>query len=336
MTHSFACVAIGGTKCTVALASSEDDEVRWLGRREGPTHGGGEVMVEELSTLLAGMLSHTDSRVTRIGVVCGGPLDERKGLVLSPPNLPGWDDFDILTPFEERFAAPARLMNDASAGVLAEWAWGAARDSETSVFLTMGTGMGAGLIVSGRFHGGVSGLAGEVGHWRLAPDGPWGFGKFGSFEGFCSGGGIALWAQERARAALADGRGTSLATTEADIAEITARQAGDAARSGDAVALELWRDVGDRLGSTMALFVDLLNPEVIVIGGIFPRQEELLRPSLDAALRREALATSLAACQVRPALLGELISDYSALAVAVVGESFDDTSRRLSEAVQRP
>lgn len=334
MIRSFACVAIGGTKCSVALATCADDAVQWRARREVPTHGDGDVMVRELSGLLVEMLDAApETTLTRIGVACGGPLDETRGVVLSPPNLPGWDDFDVVTPLSAHFGVPARLMNDANAGALAEWAWGAARGTRTCIFLTMGTGMGAGLVVGGRLHRGISGLAGEIGHWRLAPEGPWGFGKYGSFEGFCSGGGIALWAAARAREALAAGQSTLLAAGTGELAPLTARDAAAAARAGDALARELWTDVGEKLGRTLALLVDLLNPEVIAIGGIFPRQEELLRPSMEHALRRDALGPSLAHCRVVPSQLEELISDYAALAVALIGEHFDVTAQRLSAAL---
>ena len=334
MTRAFACVAIGGTKCTVAVAICEKESVRWHGRGEVPTRGSAEMMVKDLSAILANLLLDLPyATLTRIGIVCGGPLDEGRGLVLSPPNLPGWDEVDVVTPFATRWGVPARLMNDASAGALAEWSWGAARGSRTSVFLTMGTGMGAGLILGGRLHGGALGLAGEVGHWRLADEGPWGYGKYGSFEGFCSGGGIAWWAAQRARDAWAAGRDTLLARNEEDIATLTARDAADDARAGDPIALKLWSDVGERLGSTLAQLVDLLNPEVIVIGGIFTRQEALLRPPMEAALTREALRAAAASCRVVAAQLSELISDYSALAVALIGESFATTPRRLSQAV---
>lgn len=334
MTSSFACVAIGGTKCSVSLATCEDEAVQWRDRREVATHDGGVEMVAELSILLTEMLGAApDTTLVRIGVVCGGPLDEDRGLVLNPPNLPGWVDFDVVTPLATRFKVAVRLMNDASASALAEWAWGSARGARNCVFLTMGTGMGAGLIIGGRLHRGASGFAGEIGHWRLAPEGPWGFGKYGSFEGFCSGGGIAGWASARAREAHAAGWATLMSRNEDDRGNITARSAATAALAGDPLARELWSDVGHRLGTALALLVDLLNPDVIAIGGIFPRQEKLIRPHMEMALLREALAPSLASCAIVPAELDELIADYAALAVALVGESFDPLARRISAAV---
>ena len=333
MSPTFVGVAIGGTKCSVSLARYQEDPPEWIGREEIQTKGGPDDVLKALIDITERLVADAGcSAPARIGIVCGGPLDEELGLVLSPPNLPGWDRYDVVSPFAKRFSTSARLMNDANAGALAEWAWGATRGTRNCVFLTMGTGMGAGLILNARVHVGVKGLAGEVGHWRLAPDGPLGYDKHGSFEGFCSGGGIALWAIERARVALASGRPTLLAGDEGKLANISARSAAEAALAGDRLAQELWSDVGDRLGAGLALIIDILNPEIIAIGGIFPRQRALLTASMQRVLRREALDASLTDCAVVAAQLGESISDYSALAVALIGETFNATSRRLTAA----
>lgn len=333
MSPTFAGVAIGGTKCSVSLARYQEDPPEWIAREQIPTKGAPEDVVKTLIDVIERLVADAGcSAPTRIGIVCGGPLDEPRGLVLSPPNLPDWDRYDVVSPFARHFSTSTRLMNDASAGALAEWAWGATRGTRNSVFLTMGTGMGAGLILNARLHVGVNGLAGEVGHWRLAPDGPLGYGKNGSFEGFCSGGGIALWAIERAREALASSRPTLLAGEVGDLASITAHSAAEAARAGDQVAQELWSDVGDKLGAGLALIIDILNPQVIAIGGIFARQSTLLTPSMQRALRHEALDPSLADCAIVAAQLGEFISDYSALAIALIGETFNPTTRSLTTA----
>ena len=157
----------------------------------------------------------------------------------------------------------ARLMNDANACALAEWQFGAGRGCEHMVFLTSGTGMGAGVILNGRLYEGATGDAGEVGHLRLAEDGPLGFGKAGSFEGFCSGGGIArlaalnLWFETcRTPAILVSERRTCYARV----------QIADAAKAGETFALEIMHIAGKRLREALAVIVDLFNPERIVIG----------------------------------------------------------------------
>lgn len=224
MTAVFASVAIGGTNCSVALAQSNGERFDWLGRRSFPTLESPIEVLDELVHRLACLLEESDGdELAGIGVVCGGPLDERAGLVLKPPNLPRWKAADPLSPFRTRFGVPVRLMNDANAGVLAEWAWGAAQGANDAVFVTMGTGLGAGLIVDGRLHRGASGLAGEIGHWRLAESGPRGHDKDGSFEGFCAGSGIANWAQQTALRRLQEGAPSELALDLSDLVDVSAK-----------------------------------------------------------------------------------------------------------------
>ena len=175
-------VAIGGTKCTLATWDMDDAprEVLRLAT-SGPR--------ETIAELKAAIYGTCGDKAAVIGISCGGPLDEEAGRILSPPNLPGWDDVpirDLLSNHGQR----THLMNDANAGAIAEWRYGAAKGAAHAVFLTFGSGMGAGLILNDRLYEGADHFAGEVGHWRLAPAGPEGFGKPGSFEGFCSGNGV--------------------------------------------------------------------------------------------------------------------------------------------------
>ena len=129
--------------------------------------------------------------ISAIGISCGGPLNSKKGVILSPPNLPGWDNIEIVNIIKDRLDVPAKLQNDANACALAEWKYGAGRGSNNMIFLTFGTGFGAGLILDGRLYNGVNCMSGEIGHVRLTEYGPVGYGKAGSCEGYCSGGGIA-------------------------------------------------------------------------------------------------------------------------------------------------
>ncbi|MGB8197175.1 MAG: ROK family protein [Acidimicrobiales bacterium] len=330
----FASVAIGGTNCSVAIAADVVDGFEWLGHRRFSTLASPDevlsTLVRELEALLACV---TDYELAGVGIVCGGPLDEGAGLVLSPPNLPRWDRIDVRAPFIESFNVPVQLMNDANAGVMAEWMWGAARGTTDAAFLTMGTGLGAGLIVDGRLHRGASGLAGEIGHWRLAVSGPHGYGKDGSFEGFCSGAGIGKWAQQTAASSLQHGRPSELAPDWFDLADVTAHQLAKAADGGDEVALRLWSDVGRKLGAGLSLLVDLLNPDIIVIGGIYVRQHDRLEPTMLEELRNEALPESLASCRIVPSELGEEIADYSGLVAALVGDESTSDGRDITAAI---
>ena len=162
-------------------------------------------------------------------------------------------------------------------------------------------------------------MAGEVGHVRLESSGPWGYGKQGSFEGFCSGGGIAGYGQERVRAYAREGLATLLLEERDRIEDITAEDIADAALRGDRLALAVMEHAGRMLGRGLAMLVDILNPERIVIGSIFLRQEKLLRGPMEEEMDREALEINRRSCRVVPAGLGEQIGDYAALSVAAAG-----------------
>lgn len=316
MSELLAGVDIGGTKCAVTVGEAEGDPPRILGRRAFPTPPTpGEAMARAVAELSA-LCAELGASPAAAGVSCGGPLDSAGGLVLSPPNLPGWDGVDVLTPLCAALGAPAALQNDANACALAEWRWGAGRGLRHVVFLTFGTGMGAGLILDGRLYAGASDMAGEVGHVRLAEHGPAGYGKLGSFEGFCSGAGIAQLARRHVEAELQLGRRPALCARPEDLPALTAEAVARAARSGDPLALRVFEVVARKLGQGLAILIDTLNPERVVIGSIFGRQRELLEPLMLRVLAEECLPQSLAVCRVVPAGLGEQVGDYAALAVA--------------------
>ena len=191
---------IGGTKCAVLLATVDGgihlkDKLRFATCSERgfePVYAQLTAAMEEI--LQKNGLSYAD--VNAIGVSCGGPLDSRRGVVLCPPNLPGWVNIPLKALLEERCGVPVYLQNDANACALVEWKLGAGRGTRDMIFLTMGTGMGAGVIAEGQLLRGHNDMGGEVGHLRLTEDGPVGFYKAGSFEGYTSGGGIGRQAAE--------------------------------------------------------------------------------------------------------------------------------------------
>jgi glucokinase len=320
-------IDIGGTKTAVALGapartrSDTADGLSIIERSAFPTdtrvpwREHVQRIVESIRALMktAGV---RPSGILGLGVSCGGPLDSRLGLILSPPNLPGWDRVPITATLAAALGAPALLQNDANACALAEWQYGAGRGCRNMVFLTFGTGMGAGLILDGRLYEGTNDLAGEVGHVRLADDGPEGYGKKGSFEGFCSGGGIANLAQAAVAEALARGESVSFCPGAAAIHSVTAQAVGEAAASGDSLAREILAASGRSLGRGLAMLIDVLNPERIVIGSIYVRCREFLQRTMEEEIRREALPLAAAVCKVVPAALGERIGDYASLAVA--------------------
>jgi glucokinase len=200
--------------------------------------------------------------------------------------------------FKDRFNVPTAVQNDANACALAEYLYGSGRGVRNLVFMTFGTGLGAGIIVDGRLYAGANDNAGEIGHIRLAPSGPLGYNKEGSAEGFCSGAGIARLAKIR--------KGLDLTT----------REIFERVRSGDADCLEVFRESAEKLATILAFTVDILNPEVIALGGVFMRNADLFMEIVEPVLEREALPLALKACRIVPAELGENIGDYAALAVA--------------------
>ena len=309
-------IDIGGTKCAVTLAYSQDEQVQIVDKRRFDTPTTPDETLRRFVDELQAMLTTQDDTLAAIGISCGGPLNSQRGLILSPPNLPGWDNVAVVDYFQNAFNAATALQNDANAGALAEWLWGAGRGLQNVIFLTFGTGMGAGLILNGRLYSGTNDLAGEVGHIRLADAGPVGYGKAGSFEGFCSGGGIARLATDLARNAIEAGTPPAFCPTLNDLPHISAKSVAEAAHTGDTLALEIFDIVAQRLGLGLSILIDILNPQRMIIGSIYLRQRALLEATMQAVLRQEALALALAVCEIVPAGLGEAVGDYAALAIA--------------------
>lgn len=312
-------VDIGGTKTAVVLSRQPP---AMLGRIEFATlpENGPERALASIKRAIRELLSSSQRGTARlgcIGVSCGGPLDQRSGVIQAPPNLSTWVDVPIAAMLREEFAVECRLENDADAGAIAEHRFGAGKGTSHMIFLTMGTGLGAGIIADGRLLRGAAGQAGEIGHVRLSAEGPVGYRKAGSVEGWASGGGMAQVAAEETRAALRRGEGTLLAARLAASGSLTARDVAEAAQAGDAVAARILAATGTRLGEAMAILVDLLNPEKIVVGGLAMRLGETLLAPARLALAREALPGSARICRVAPAALGESIGDVAAVCVAM-------------------
>jgi len=295
---------IGGTKCAVIRADRDGIPHKVKGF---PTTNVRDTLGEFYRTIEE--MNPGEHPV--FGVSCGGPLDSEEGMILSPPNLPGWDQVPIVKELTDRFGGEAYLMNDANAGAIAEWKHGAAVGCRNVVFLTFGTGMGAGIILDNRLYEGTSGYAGEVGHVRLAAEGPVGYGKAGSFEGLCSGGGIGRLAQAKAREL-----GGRVAFNPGSVEDITTRDVALAAERGDPVATELLSTVGRYLGLGLSFLIDILNPQVIVMGSIYGRCQKFLESTMSQALQEESLPRPLRDCRIVSAALGEDIGNYAAVAVA--------------------
>ena len=322
---------IGGTKCAVVLGriNCQTDRPDAAGRpeivarRSFSTQEAGKPeqaiarMADLARDLTAGL--PPEEMPAGAGIACGSPLDSRRGLILSPPNLPGWDQVPVTEIISSALHLPAWLLNDADAGALAEWQFGAGRGCRSLVFITFGTGFGAGLILNGRLYSGIDDGAGEIGHIRISPNGPVGYGKSGSLEGFCSGGGLAQLARSRVLEKTQMGEYVPFCDAAGGIDHLTAKVVGEAADAGDLLARQILAESGSFLGRGLSILLDLLNPERIIIGSIFVRSYDWIWPSADAVLRQESLNRTYRRCQVLRAELGESIGDLAALSIALEG-----------------
>ncbi len=302
---------IGGTKCSVVLseknAASIKDKLKFETRVE---RGYNEIIAELIDSahiILNRNNINTDD-VIACGISCGGPLDSDTGIIMCPPNLSDWNNVPLADMVSQSLGIPCKVRNDADACALAEWQFGAGKGTENMIFLTFGTGMGAGLILNGRLYSGSCGTAGEVGHIRLDANGPAAYGKAGSFEGFCSGTGIAITAKKM----------LSIYNVQTIIPKdnVTAKTVADAAANGDKLANSIYRRCGEKLGLGISILIDILNPEKIVIGSIYQRSGFLLADAMNETIKKEALEISAKHCEIVPAMLGDDIGDFAAIGVA--------------------
>jgi glucokinase len=263
-----------------------------------------------LTALIRGRLAEAASagrQAAAISVSVGGPLRIEAGVLIDPPHLPGWHH----APLKQSLAAafpdiPVLIEHDGNAGAQAEFHFGVGRDRpglEHLIFLTVGTGIGAGIIVAGRILRGASDTAGEVGHWRLSRGGPVGFGKQGSWEAFSSGAGMV------ALAAHLYPRRFSAATPIRTLVE--------AMLAGDSDALAVVGAAGERLGQGLALLIDAFNPQVIVLGSLAVALGERLLAPARRVVAAEALPAAVAACEILPSAFGAGIGDVAALMAAI-------------------
>ena len=304
---------IGGTKCAATLGEIQNDLPTIVDKEYFLTDGQQpSVILERFSQFISSRLEYG---IKGIGIICGGPLDAGRGVINKPPSLPLWDGVEIVKYFEQKFSVKTRLQNDANACAVAEWRFGAGKGCENMIFLTFGTGFGAGLILNGRLYSGTNDNAGEIGHVRLTRGGPTGYNKAGSCEGYCSGSGIARLAKimskdERLKESYAQFE------KKAGEQNVSAKTIAEHARLGNEFCRAVFEKSGYMLGKTLSILVDVLNPERIVIGGVYMRSEDLLYPPAAKVMKRECLPFSLSCVKVLPAGLKENIGDYAALSIA--------------------
>ncbi len=235
-----------------------------------------------------------------MGIGSPGPLNRETGVVIFTPNL-GWRDFPLRDRVQYAVRLPATLDNDANCATLGEWWLGAARGARHVVGLTLGTGIGGGLILDGRLYHGISDVAGELGHMTIDSNGRrCGCGNYGCLEAYASGTAIAM----RAREALAGGEPSSLPQlVGGDLSKITAAQVYGAAKDGDALAVEVVRETARFLGIGVANLLNAFNPEVVVLAGGVTHAGDALFEPMRAEVRRRAFKPAVDACRIVPGVL---------------------------------
>ena len=300
-------VDVGGTN--IVVGAMPEDGSREIAVRSEPTHAqrGAEGVVDRIVAMMVQTMTDVIANEKALpqdflgaGVGAPGPLDRERGVVVVAPNL-GWRDFPLRDAISARVRLPVTLDNDANCATVGEWWRGAARGAKNVVGLTIGTGIGGGVILDGKLYHGSSDMAGEIGHTTIDSTGRYcRCGNYGCLEAYASGPAIAL----RAREALERNEESVLRTmVDGDLEKLTAATVYEGANRGDALALEIVRDTARFLGTGVANLLNMLNPDVVVIaGGVTKAGERLFEP-LRAEVKRRAFRPAVNACRIVP---GEL------------------------------
>ncbi len=295
-------VDIGGTNIAAAVVASRDAHV--LSRLSIPTEAerGPEHGMRRINDLIARVVAGAGlsaAQIGGVGIGCSGPVDSVRGRVMNPYTLPTWDDMPLVDSVVERFDLPALLLHDCAVAALGEHWAGAGQGANHMIYVTVGTGIGAGIIVDGRLHRGVGLLAGEFGHHVIDLNGPLCYcGARGCWEMLAAGPAIARFAAERAPEGS-----PLLALAGGDRAQITARLVSQAAEAGDPVAREGMEQAAFYLGVGVANLMNILAPEVVVMGGGVMQSWPLLAPTLLRTIHARGAMVPFDQIKVVPASL---------------------------------
>ncbi len=300
-------IDIGGTNIVIGTVTEDGNRVLGLRKERTLSKDGPDAVVAQLARMVQQSLA--DARadegagsldVAGVGIGAPGPIDRKNGVVHLTPNL-GWRDFPLRDRVREAVELPATLDNDANCAIFGEWWRGAAGEADIVVGLTIGTGIGGGIVLGGEIFHGASDIAGEIGHMTIDSTGRrCKCGNYGCLEAYASGTAIA----ERAVEGLRSGAPSRLGTyVDGDLSAITAQIVYDAARDGDEYALEVIHDTARFLGTGVANLINIFNPEIIVIcGGVTAAGERLFKP-LGAEVARRAFRQAVSRCRIVPGSL---------------------------------
>jgi len=300
-------VDVGGTNIVVGTVAEDGSAVHGVRTDVTGAELGADAVVDRIARLCGASLAEAGreagvlrEQVLGVGVGAPGPLERRAGVVLIAPNL-GWRDYPLRQKVTDALGLPAAIDNDANCAVYGEWWIGAGRGSRYLVGLTIGTGIGGGIVIDGKLYHGASDVAGEVGHTTIDSTGRrCKCGNYGCLEAYASGPNIAA----RAIEGVETGAATSLASyVGGDLARVTAQTVYQAATDGDEFALEVVKDTAKFLGTGVANLLNIFNPDtVVILGGVTQAGDALFVP-LRAEVNRRAFKSAVKACRIVP---GEL------------------------------
>ncbi|MDD4879331.1 MAG: ROK family protein [Candidatus Omnitrophica bacterium] len=276
---------IGGTNIRFGIV---DGRGKVIARYRMPTlkEQGRKKVISRLFDAIAGAIAGSGVRIKAIGVGCPGPLDSKKGIVLSPPNLPDWRRVPLKKIIEKKFRLPVAVENDANCAGLGEAMNGAGRKASSMVLLTLGTGIGSAIVLNGKLWTGKGGFASELGHVSIDLNGPkCGCGNKGCIEMYAS-----ATAVERRRKAAG---------------KMTAEDIYKAAEKGDKVSRRIVDETAVYLGAAVANIINALDPEVIVLAGGMAKAGEKYFAKIRKAAKERALKESFKGVRIVPAELGE-------------------------------
>ncbi len=301
-------VDVGGTTCAVGAVPMDGGEPVALRVRSTNVDEGGEAVVERVAAMVRETLDEleetagTSAGVAGMGIGSPGPLDRDRGVVVETPNL-GWRNFPLRDLLSDAVELRATLDNDANCATYGEWWVGAGRDVPSVVGLTLGTGIGGGVVLNGEILHGASDVAGEIGHMTVRFDGrKCKCGNIGCLEAYASGPNIAARAVE----GIEDGRSSTLVDlVDGELDGITAATVYDAIVRGDEFAREVMTETARILGAGVANILNVLNPNVVVIAGGVTRAGDHLFEPLRAEVGRRAFRSAVEACRIVPARLPE-------------------------------
>lgn len=309
-------IDIGGTKLAVGVVAPDG---RRLAKERAPTSAreGPEAVIRRLVELCRKVVADAGLELGELaaaGVGCGGPLDPRAGIILEPPNLPGWVGIPLVEILRDALSLQVHLDNDANAAALGEYRFGAGRGARNMVYLTLSTGVGAGVILDGRLYQGENGNAAELGHTSVYYQGrPCPCGSRGCLEAYASGTNIAA----RAKEAIASGAQSQMSALAGGIEKVTSETVVEAVRRGDALAIQIWDETMQILGAGIANAINAFNPSKVVLGGgLTGAGDVLFGPVRRIALGR-AMRTLARVASVVPAELGPDVGVVGAAAVAM-------------------